>query len=84
MKLCSNCEQFGKEQGMVGPNQMAMIPICKNPDFVNPVDGGFLPPGIVRKERDMCGLPGKGWIKKTTTDETPPTPPERPRILTSV
>lgn len=69
---------------MVGPNQMAMIPVCKHPEFVNPVDGGTLPPGMVRKERDMCGLTGKGWVQKTTTEDPPTPPKEKPRILTSV
>lgn len=83
MKLCINCQYFGKEVQTVGPGQLANIPVCKHPDFVNPVDGSLLPPGLVRKEKDLCGLGGSGFVQST---ETPPTlpPPEPKRILTSV
>lgn len=80
VKLCINCEHFGKEVQEVAPRQLANIPICEHPDFVNPVDGSKLPPGVCRKEKDLCGLSGKGWKPRTE----PETPPEKPRILTSV
>lgn len=83
MKLCVDCEHFGKDIQMVGPGQQAYVPVCKHPEFRNPVDGTTLPPGVVRREKEWCGLTGKGWIKRTEDPQPTLPTPEKGRILTS-
>ena len=82
VKLCINCQHM--ERVTVQQNgQIGRMDVCTHPDFVDPVSGSPMPPGVARREVLMCGLTGKGYKPKEEYKHQPVDPESTttPRII---
>lgn len=61
MKVCINCQYVDKVSMQVGHGQYALVPTCRHPENVDPVDGEAILCKTARTNEVFCGINAKHY-----------------------